>query len=428
MDVAVENTSALGRTMKIAIPAAEVDASVEQRLQNLAKTVRINGFRPGKVPLRVVRNRYQEQVEQEVAGELLQNRFFQALSEQQLRPAGTPKIEPQERRKGEDLVFTAAFDVYPQIDIADLSTVTVAKPVAAVADGDIDEMVESLRRQRTVWETADRAAQDGDKVTIDFSGTVDGEAFEGGSAENFETVLGSSGLLEAFEKGITGQQPGTSFSCEVPFPDDYAQDTLAGKTATFDITLHKVESAQLPAVDAEFARALGIADGDLDALRAMVRRNMERELESVVTRQVKDKVLEALLEAHQVDLPASLVDQEAHNLAHQRAGTDQDPHDHDLVDSARADAEKRVALGLILSEIVDKQELKADPAKVRGEIERLAEPFDDKDAVINWYYSQTERLGEIETMVLEAEVIDWALGQMSVTEEPKTFSQMMGRS
>lgn len=414
--------------MRVAIPAAEIDASVEARLQNLSKTARINGFRPGKVPMRVIRSRYRDQVEQEVTGELLQNRFFQAVSDQNLKPAGMPKIDPEQRSHGEDLVFTASFEVYPQIELTDLSTLSITKPVANVAEGDIDEMIESLRRQRTNWEVAERAAQTGDKVTIDFTGTLNGETFAGGSAENFETVLGASGLLPEFEQGILGQPPGASITCDVPFPEEYGEPELAGKTAQFQITLHKVEAPHLPDVNEEFAKELGIEDGDLEALRTMVRKNMERELVNAVTRKTKERVLDALLGAHQFDVPETLVHQEAHRLAHQRADHQHDPHDHAATEAVLPDARRRVALGLILAEIVDSQQLKPDAAKVRAEIERMAEPFDDSQAVVNWYYSQSDRLQEIESMMLENEVVDWALSQMSVSDEPQTFSQMMGRS
>ena len=437
MHVSVEQTSTLGRRMNVAVPANELDQAVEQRLQSLAQNMRINGFRPGKVPVRVVRQRHGEQVRLEVVNELLQSSLARALSEQELRPAGPPRIDAGSDLPGtgQDLAYVADFDVYPDIELADLSAERLVLPELALDESDVEDMLERIRKQNADWSEVERPAADGDRVTIDFAGKVDGEAFEGGTGEDMAVELGGGQLIPGFEEQLAGVSPGESRTLEVTFPDDYPAENLAGKAAQFDITAKRVEESQVPALDDALAEKLGVTEGGLEALRERVRDNMRRQADSALSRRRKDAVMELLASRHEFDLPQALVEQEANKLAHDAHSGQDHEHEHDHghhhhdIEPHLDEARRRVRLGLLLAEIVRRHELKADPARVRAEIEKLAAPFGEKEQqeqVVNWYYSQQDRLAEIEVMVLEDNVVDWVIEQAQTETAPVNFQELLG--
>lgn len=421
MTIPLESTGALQRRLTLTLPAAEIEQQVTARLAQLARQTRVNGFRPGKAPLSVIRRQHGARVRDEVLSELLQGKFIEGLSEHQLRPAGNPSINAETADDAEALTFSASFEVFPQIEPADLSGVTLTVPTASVSDDDVDRMLDRMRRQRAEWPTVERAAATDDRVIIDFAGSIDGEAFEGGSAQEVPIVLGSGTLIGDFEEQLLGAGAGDTRTVNVSFPDDYPRENLAGKSAQFEVTVREVQEMQLPALDAELAKAFGIEDGDLDTLRLRLRERLEQELTGALRRRRKAAVMQMLAEQHQFDLPHSLVHQEAHDLAHQAQQRNPAVDPHDDMAPFEAEAARRVKLGLLLAEIAQREGIKADPQRVRAEIERMAAGFDDKDMVINWYYSQPERLQEIENMTLEEQLVDWVLSKVQVTEETLTF-------
>lgn len=421
MTTSLESTGALQRRLTLTLPADEIEQQVAARLNQLARQVRVNGFRPGKAPLSVVRRQHEARLRDEVVGELLQGKFIEGLGEHQLRPAGNPDIRAEPADGGEALRFSASFEVFPDITLADLSGVTLSLPTATVTDADVEKMLDRMRRQRAEWPEVARPAARDDRVMIDFVGTIDGEAFEGGTAQDVPIVLGSGTLIGDFEDQLLGASAGEERTVKVTFPADYPRDTLAGKDAQFAVTVKAVQEIALPEMNAEFVQAFGIEDGDLDALRARLRERLDQELTTALRRRRKAAVMQLLEQQHQFDLPRSLVHEEAHSLAHlaQQRNPAVDPH----ADMApyEAEAERRVKLGLLLAEITRREGIKTDPARVRAEIERMAAGFDDKDMVINWYYSQPERLQEIENMALEEQLVDWVLSKVQVTEEVLSF-------
>ncbi|HCO43854.1 trigger factor [Immundisolibacter sp.] len=421
MTIPLESTGGLQRRLTLTLPTAEIEQQVTTRLTQLARQTRVNGFRPGKAPLSVIRRQHGARVRDEVVGELLQGKFIEGLGEHQLRPAGNPSINAENTDDGEALTFSASFEVFPEIELADLSGVTVTVPTASVSDDDVEKMLDRMRRQRAEWPTVERAAATDDRVVIDFAGSIDGEAFEGGSAQEVPIVLGSGTLIGDFEEQLLGASAGDARTVSVTFPDDYPRENLAGKSAQFEVTVREVQEMQLPALDAELAKAFGIEDGDLDTLRTRLRERLEQELSGALRRRRKAAVMQMLAEQHQFDLPHSLVHQEAHNLAHQAQQRNPAVDPHGDMAPFEAEAERRVKLGLLLAEITQRENIKADPQQVRAEIERMAAGFDDKDMVVNWYYSQPERLQEIENMTLEEQLVDWALSKVQVTEETLTF-------
>lgn len=421
MTTPLESTGALQRRLTLSLPADEIEQQVAARLNQLARQARVNGFRPGKAPLSVVRRQHEARLRDEVVGELLQGKFIEGLGEHQLRPAGNPDIRAEPTDGGDALRFSASFEVFPDITLADLGGVTLSLPTAAVTDDDVEKMLDRMRRQRAEWPEVARPAARDDRVMIDFVGTIDGEAFEGGTAQDVPIVLGSGTLIGDFEDQLLGASAGDERTVKVSFPADYPRDTLAGKDAQFAVTVKAVQEIALPEMNAEFVQAFGIEDGDLDALRARLRERLEQELTTALRRRRKAAVMQLLEEQHQFDLPHSLVHQEAHNLAHQAQQRNPAVDPHADMAPFEAEAARRVKLGLLLAEITQHEGIKTDPARVRAEIERMAAGFDDKDMVINWYYSQPERLQEIENMALEEQLVDWVLSKVQVTEEVLSF-------
>ena len=402
---------------------------MDKRLKDLARHVRLDGFRPGKVPMRTIKQRFGEQVRQETYGALIQETLFEAASQQQLTPAGEPRIELRESGEEGGLGYTAVFEVVPEVKIGDLSGQTVTRTVAEVADADVDEMIEKLRKQRTVWNDVERAAQDGDTVYIDFKGSIDGELFDGGSADNVPLVLGSGAMIEGFESGLVGAAAGDQRSLNVKFPDDYRAQHLAGKDATFEVKVLRVAEAQLPEIDQEFVKAFGVEDGTVEGLRTDVTKNMRHELKQKLRSITKERVMDALIAAQPMEIPKALIDQESERMKQQMVQEMQERGQRSSVDlpaSVFADqARRRVHLGLLVSEIIRTQQLEADEAQLRETVSEFAESYENPQEVIEYYLRDSNARKSIENLVLENLVVDWALGQMQVAEENKTFSEVM---
>lgn len=421
MTTSLESTGALQRRLTLSLPATEVEQQVTTRLTQMARQARVNGFRPGKAPMSVVRRQHEARLRDEVVGELLQGKFIEGLGEHQLRPAGNPDIRAEPADGTDVLRFSASFEVFPNISLADLGGATLTLPSATVTDDDVEKMLDRMRRQRAEWPEVTRPAARDDRVVIDFVGSIDDEPFEGGTAQDVPIVLGSGTLIGDFEDQLLGAGTGDTRTVKVTFPADYPRDTLAGKAAQFAVTVKAVQESVLPQMDAEFAKAFGVEDGDLDALRAQLRERLEQELTSALRRRRKAAVMQLLADQHNFDLPHSLVHQEAHSLAHQAQKRNPEIDPHADMAPYEAEAQRRVKLGLLLAEITQSEGIKTDPARVRAEIERMAAGFDDKEMVVNWYYSQPERLQEVENMALEEQLVDWVLSKVQVTEETLTF-------
>ena len=425
MQVSVETTSNIERRMTIGVPAQEIDQAVQKRLQETARTVRLNGFRPGKVPMSVVKRRFGDSIRQEIVGEVMRDNYIKALQEQDVNPAGWPRFEPKTMEEGKDLEFVAIFEVLPEIELGDLSKVEVEKPVSEVTDKDIDTMIDNLRRQQATMKEVKRKSKNKDVVTIDFKGSIDGEEFEGGSAEGHRLTLGSGQMIPGFEKGIVGGKAGEELEIDVEFPADYHNEDLAGKPAKFAITIHKVEEPQLPELDQEFFKRFGIEAEDEAAFREEAKKNMERELKQAVSNKVKNDVVEGLLATTELDIPSALVDQEIDRLrqdAVQRFGGQVDFQQ--LPKEIFEDqAKRRVKTGLLFQEVVKKNDLKADDAKVEEKIQEIASTYEQPDEVIAHFSSNPDQKAQVESSVLEDAVVDHVLAQAKVTEKKMKYEE-----
>jgi trigger factor len=435
MQVQVETLSTLERRMDIALPMAVIDAQVAERLKRAARSAKIQGFRPGKAPLKVVEMSYGPQIREEVLGEQVQQGFHQAVVEQKLRVAGFPRFEASsDEADKENFKFAAIFEVYPEVKVGDLAGKDIEKPVAEVTEAEIDKTVDILRQQRTRYTRVERAAATGDRVIIDFKGSIDGVPFEGGSSDNFPFVLGQGQMLPDFETGVTGLCEGESKNVEVSFPADYHGKDVAGKTAVFEITVKNVAEAELPAVDAEFAKQLGVADGDVAAMRAEIKKNVEREVKRRLQARVKENVMQALLDATEIELPKALVQQEIGRLMDQARRDLEGRGMKNVKDMPfppelfQQQAERRVSLGLILAEMVDANKLEAKAEQVRALVDEFADSYEDAEEVISWYYASPERLEGPTSMVLENNVVEFVLSRANVVEAAVPFEQLMGKN
>lgn len=433
MQSTVETLGQLERRLTMAVPVAQIDKQVDERLKHLSRTIKMSGFRPGKVPLRLVVQQYGPQVRGEVIGDEVQKAFTEAVRSQNLRIAGLPQIEPKADSQSGDLEFSATFEVYPELTPGDLAEVTIERPVTEVGDAEVDKTIDVLRKQRVHYHEAARAAQDEDRVTIDFVGTIDDVEFDGGKGESFAFILGEGRMLPDFETGVRGMNVGEEKSFPVKFPEEYGGKEVAGKTASFKVKAVKVESPHLPEVDENFARALGIDDGDLTKMRVEVKKNVEREVKKRLANQLKQKVMQALLDTNKVDLPKALVEMEQEQLANnareelrsQGVKVDGVPIDSKLFEE---NARRRVTLGLILGELVRRHQLNATPEQVRALIEEHAQSYEQPAEVIKWTYSQSDRLAEFQGLVVEDNAIQWVLQQAKVVDQPVAFEQLMGNA
>ena len=429
MQTNVENVSQLERRLSFALPAQQIESEVESRLKRLAKTVKMDGFRPGKVPFKVVVQQYGMRVRDEVVGDALNQGFTQAVREQNLKVAGYPRFESG----AQQFEFTATFEVYPEVTVGDISGKTVERPVIQVGDADVDKTLEILRKQRVQYQTASRKAKKEDRVTIDYRGTIDGHPFQGGEAQGYSLVLGEGSLLKDFEKQITGMSTGESKTFELSFPADYHGKDVAGKTATFELKVIEVAKPVLPEVDAEFAKSLGIQDGNLELMRGDIKANLEREVGRRVKAKVKDQVMQAILDATQIEVPKALIGQEAEKLM-QQAGQEMAANGVNLqnmqlpADMFQDQAKRRVTLGLILAELIRTQSLAAKPDQVRAAVEEFAQSYEHPAEVVKWYYERAERLREVESLVMEDNVVAWALEHAKVEDKPTAFDELMGNA
>lgn len=429
MQVSIETLSKLERKMTVEVPAETVESQVRNRLQEAARTVNIKGFRKGKVPVKVIQERYGKGVRQEVLGEVMSQSYYKALSEQKVRPAGQPRIEPKSMEAGRNLQFVATFEVYPEVSLGDFSQIEVERKVADITDADVDTMIETLRKQRQTWKAVDRAAQDGDQVTIDFIGKMNGEEFQGGSAKGTKLVLGSKRMIEGFEAGIVGAKKGEQKTLSLTFPENYHNKDLAGKAVEFDVTVNEVSEPVLPELDDTFFASFDVKSGGVEAFRNEVKNNMARELKNAVRNSVKNQVVEGLLKLHQVELPKALVASEVDALRQQtmqQYGGNQRIDESVLpADIFRPQAERRVALGLIMNEVIQKNQLKVDPKAVRKLVEELAESYEQPQEVITWYYSNKDQLAQVEAMALEEAVIDHILTSAKVKETACSYEEAL---
>lgn len=429
MQVSVESLSSLERRMTVQVPAERVQDEVDRRLQSLTKRVRIDGFRPGKVPFKVVKKRYGDGVYQEVVSELLQTSYHEALTQEKIVPAGAPEIEPRSMEAGQALEYVATFEVFPEVEPADMNGVAIQRPQVEVSDADVDRVIDSLRRQRREWDDVERPAADGDQVVLDFEGTIDGEPFDGNKGEDMAIELGAGRMIPGFEEQLEGVQPGEEKSIQVTFPQDYPAGNLAGREAVFSIRVKHVREGRLPEVDEDFARAFGIDEGGVEKLREEVRGNMEREMNQAVKARVKDQVMDALLERNPIEVPESLLKEEVNRLKEQaqgRYGTA--PQGEEADEGYRDEARRRVILGLVIREIVRRQEIQVDPERVQAELESMASSYQDPQQVISYYRSNKQAMETLEAMVLEQQVVDWVLEQCQVSDEPTTFDALMNPS
>ena len=430
MQVSVEHLGTISRRLKVAVPAEQVEKEVAERLKRLAKNARLPGFRPGKAPLKVVERRFGGDVLNEVASSLIESSLREALTQENLIPAGGPEVQPTKLERGEDLEYVASFDVFPKIDKLDISGVEMERPLYNLDDADVDATIETMRKQRVTWQPADRPAQDKDQVIIDFVGHIDDEEFPGNKAESFPVVLGEKTLLEEFEEGLRGCKEKDQIDLEVKFPDDYRGKDVAGKLAKFDITVRSVNAPVLPEVDAEFAKSFGIEDGDLQKMREEVTNNVKQEMEDRIRRIVRERVLNALIEVNDIELPTKLVEAEIdHMIDSNKAILEGQGIAVRKVVPDRSrfkqDAEKRVALGLIMQAIVREHDLKPDAERVRQRVELMSTSYEDPKAFVQWYYSDRERLAQMESMILEEQVIEKVLETAETKDKEMKFQELM---
>lgn len=429
MQVSVETTQGLERRATITVPAEKIDSEVKKQVQQEARRARIDGFRPGKVPVSVIEKRYGQAIRQDVAMQTMQQQYIEAMMQEKLNPAGAPKFEPKTNEKGKDLEFVAIFEVYPEVELKDLEKVEVEKPVAEVAESDLDNMLETLRKQHATWAEVERAANDSDRVTIDFAGSIDGEAFDGGQAEDFALEMGQGRMIPGFEDGIQGMKAGEEKTIEVNFPDDYHAENLKGKKAEFAITVKKVEEKELPELTEEFVAQFGITEGGVDALRTEVKKNMERELKGAVNNKVKQQVIKGLLAANNdVDVPSALKEQEVNALrqqALQRFGDNAKNMPELPAELFEEQAKERAQIGILLGEVIRTNELKVDDGKVKELIETTASAYEDPQEVIEYYNTNEQLMQQVRNMALEEQAIELILEKAQVTEKEMTFDEVM---
>jgi len=431
MQTNLESLGTLERRLHFVVPLEQIESEVETRLQRLARTVKMQGFRPGKVPVKVVAQQYGGQIRQETLGDAVQKNFTEAVKAHQLKVVGYPRIEPKKNEGGGEFEFSATFEVYPEVNVGDLSETVIERPEVDISEADVDKTIDILRKQRVTYSPVERAAQMGDQVDIDFRGAIGGEEFPGGKGEGYKLALGAGQWLKDFEAPLVGMTASETKTFDLIFPADYHAQELAGKTATFEVTLNKAAEPKLPEVDAEFAKSLGVASGDLGAMRGEVRDNVEREVKKRIQSRMKDQAMRVLMDASPLELPKALVEMEAQRLAHQAeedlkargVSTPDAPFNPAVVEG---EAKRRVHLGLVLADLVEKHALQVKSEQVRSRVEEHAQSFEQPEELVKWIYSQPERLSEVESLVLEDNVMDWVLQQAKVLAKTIAFDELMG--
>ncbi|CDF83331.1 trigger factor [Pseudomonas sp. QL9] len=423
MQVSVESTSALERRMTVGVPAERIETEVNKRLQQTARRAKVPGFRPGKVPMSVIRQRYEAAARQEALGDLIQETFYEAVVEQKLNPAGAPSVEPKLFEKEKGLEYIATFEVFPEFQVAGFDGIEIERLQADVADTDVDNMLEILRKQNTRFEAVERAAQNDDQVNIDFVGKIDGEAFAGGSAKGTLLVLGSGRMIPGFEEGLVGAKAGEERVLSLTFPENYQNLDLANKAAEFTVTVNSVSEPKLPELNEAFFALFGIKESTLEGFRTEVRKNMERELRQAIKSKVKNQVMEGLVASNPIEVPKALISNEVNRLrvqAVQQFGGNIKPEQLPA-ELFEEQAKRRVVLGLIVAELVKQHELKADEARVREMIEDMASAYQEPEQVVAWYYKNDQQLNEVRSVVLEEQVVDTVLQKAKVTDKQVSY-------
>ncbi|EKN4190305.1 trigger factor [Yersinia enterocolitica] len=431
MQVSVETTQGLGRRVTITVAADSIEKAVKSELVKAAKNVRIDGFRKGHVPMNIVEQRYGASVRQDVLGDLMQRNFVDAIIKEKINPVGAPNYVPGQYKEGEDFTYSVEFEVYPEVELKDLESIEVEKPVVEVNDADVDTMLETLRKQQATWKETDAAATAEDRATLDFTGSIDGEVFEGGKATDFVLAMGQGRMIPGFEEGVIGHKAGEEFTIDVNFPEDYHAENLKGKSAKFDIVLKKVEVRELPELTEEFIKRFGVADGSVAGLRAEVRKNMERELKGAVRNRVKTQAIDGLVSANEIDVPAALVEGEIDVLrrqAAQRFGGNEKQAAELPRELFEEQAKRRVVVGLLLGEVISQHELKADEDRVKALIEEMASAYEDPQEVIEFYSKNKELMNNMRNVALEEQAVETLLSKAKVTEKPTTFSELMNQT
>ena len=426
MQVSVESGEGLERRMTVELPSERIDSEVDKRLKKLSRNVKMDGFRPGKVPFSIVRQQYGGQVYQEVFGELVESTYGEAVQQESLLPAGMPRIEPVSEQKEGTMAYIAVFEVMPEFELAKLEG-SVKKPLAEVTDEDLGNMVDTLRKQRQTWGAVERASQEGDQVTISFKGTVDGEAFDGGEAKDIPLLLGAKSMIDGFEDGLLGAAKGETRTLNLKFPEDYSVDNLAGKDVTFEVEVSEVSEGVLPEVDDDFAKLFGMVEGGAEKLRLDIRDNMERELQQRIKSNIKNQAMDLLFKANAVDVPKALVDQEIEALMKQATARMQGmaPEGIQLPKELFVEqARRRVVLGLVIAQIVQDHNIEIDQDRVKTTVEGIASGYEKPEEVVKHYYENRQEMATIENVVLEDQVVDWVLDQVSVEDEVSSFSEL----
>ncbi|MBA2656953.1 MAG: trigger factor [Tatlockia sp.] len=432
MQVSVETLKGLERKLTVSVPSEEVEKEVGLRLNKLALKVKVDGFRPGKVPLHEVKNRFSHTVREEVAREMVQSTLFEALQKNELVPAGSPNVEPEQIESGKDFVYTAIFEIFPKFDVVELNNDEIELIRSQVNDEDVKDMLEKLREQNKEWHEVSRDAAKGDKLVIDFEGFLGDSPFEGGQSEGFELILGSGSMIPGFEEGLIGAKKDKPFDLKVTFPSDYAHKELAGKEVTFKITVHKILEGQLPPLDEAFAEKFNIKEGGMEALAKDIKENMVRELERRLSSLNREKIFNKLMELNAFDLPSALIEQEIehlkHDMYHRLYGNEHSDNEK-IPDFPRAlfeeQAKRRVQLGLLFSEYVKKHEIVADKERVNAMIEKFANAYEKPEELREWYNSSKERLAEVEALVMEEMVAEKISEKAKIVEKTQKYDEVM---
>lgn len=426
MQVSVESTGKIERKLTIVVPAERIGGEVDKRLKSMRGRVKIDGFRPGKVPMSVVSQQYGDGVYQEVVGEMFQNTFYEAAAQENLRVAGMPNIEATSVEAGKDLEYTATFDTYPEFEIADISKIKVSRSIVKISATDVDEMIETLRKQQKDWKDVKRAAKEGDLLSVDFEGKLDGETFEGGSAEDFSVELGSGRMMKGFEDALIGMKVGEEKDANVTFPEDYPAENLKGKETIFAMKVNTISSPELPTVDKAFIQKFGVEDGTKKSFKEEITNNMEREVEQRVKSLLKQSVMDALHDAHEVELPTALVTDEIKQVRKEMSENSQGADMSSLPDAIfEEQAARRVKLGLVVGEIITKKNLEKDQARVDEMLDTLASTYEDPQALLEYYRSNQQAMQTIEAAVMEEMIVDWVVEKAKVKDEKVSFSELM---